>query len=328
MSPPRASVLRFPSKPVAATARDGVASARPGDAAAPSAVARAPALFQHRAAGTAEAGRRPTGRRLPLALAAAVRMLAAALLVALAGVPARAGLTAAELAGVAVTPPTGARLDLSLRGPKRPVVLIFADFTCGELCDAILAQTAGALAETGLSPARDYALAVVGIDPRDSLAQGRAFARAQVPPALLAQLTLLRPDAARLRRMTAALGYGFAYDAGNDRFAHPAVRFVLAADGRLSRVLPAFEAGPDELKAAILAAGRGAAIPFVRRLALYCYGYDPVTGRFSGLIERLTLLLAALTAIGLFSGIALALRRERRQRQGQPPGPAPREVDR
>ncbi len=39
-----------------------------------------------------------------------------------------------------------------------------------QLCDAVLSQTAGELAETGLSPQKDYAFVVVGIDPRDDAA--------------------------------------------------------------------------------------------------------------------------------------------------------------
>ncbi len=238
-----------------------------------------------------------------------IRVALLLLAIATAG-PARAGLTAAELAQVGVRPPPQARLDL---GFGRPTVLIFADVTCGELCDAILGQTAGALSQTGLSPKRDFALAVVSIDPRDGPEQARAFVAAQTPQALLSDLKLLRPDARRLRQMTQALGYDYVYDGENDRFAHPAVRFVLAADGSLSRVLPAFEAGPDDLKAAIRDARRGAAQTFVRKLALYCYGYDPVTGRYSLLIERVLMLLAALTALALGTAIAVALSRERRR---------------
>ncbi len=223
---------------------------------------------------------------------------------------ARAGLTSQELSRVGVDPPPDARLDL---GTGRPAVLVFADFTCGALCDAILAQTAGSLAETGLSPETDYALVVVGIDPRDDEAAATAFVEAQVPPALALHVAVLRPDAAELERMTRALGYGYVYDEGNDRFAHPAARYVLTADGDVSRVVPAFEAGAAGMKAAILDARRGVATSFARKLALFCYGYDPVTGRYSLLIERVMMLLAAITAIVVGSGIAIALRRERRR---------------
>ena len=234
---------------------------------------------------------------------------AALLLVALslAATPAAAGLSSAELDRVAVDPPSGARLDLGL---GRPAVLVFADVTCGELCDAILAQTAATLDETGLTAGEDYALVVVSLDPEDSEADAAEFVAAQAGGPEKA--VLLQPDAAELARMTSALGYGYAYDAEADRFAHPAARFILDRDGTLSQVIPAFRATPDEMRAAI----RGAAAPpagALQRLVLLCYGLDPVTGRYSLAIGRVLTALSLTTAAVVGGAIGIALWRERRR---------------
>ncbi len=234
---------------------------------------------------------------------------AALLLVALSLVstPAAAGLTSAELDGVSVEPPAGAKLDFDL---GRPAVLVFADVTCGELCDAIVAQTAATLDETGLAAGVDYVLVVVSLDPDDTDEAAAAFVAAQTAPTQ--QAILLRPDAAELAEMASSLGYGYAYDAEADRFAHPAVRFILGRDGTLSQVVPAFRATPDEMRSAIL----GAAAPpagVIQRLVLLCYGLDPVTGRYSLAIGRVLTALSLATAAILGAAIATALWRERRR---------------
>ncbi|MRX49918.1 hypothetical protein GI374_05530 [Paracoccus sp. S-4012] len=204
--------------------------------------------------------------------------------------------------------PPDAALPLGL---DVPAVLLFADFDCGDLCDAILGQTAAVLAQTGLTPGRDFRLVVVGLDPRDSAASAEAFLAAQTDPPLRAAATLLSPNGARLAAMTAALGYGYAWDAVNDRFAHPAAHYVIAADGRVRNVLPAFAASEADLRAAILGAGLGTG-PVATRLILFCYDLDPETGRYSLQIRRILMGLGLLTVASLLAGMTLAFRRERR----------------
>ncbi len=237
-------------------------------------------------------------------------MIRAALLLlasTLAPTAAEAGLTSAELDRVSVDPPPDARLDLGL---GRPAVLVFADVTCGELCDSILAQTAATLSDTGLVGGADYSLVVVSLDPNDTGAAAAAFVTAQTDPTQPA--ILLQPDDAELERMTAALGYGYAYDAEADRFAHPAVRFILGRDGALSQVIPAFRATPEEMRAAILDTAAPAA-GVIQRLVLLCYGLDPVTGRYSLAIGRVLTALSLATALIVGAAIGTALWRERRR---------------
>ncbi|MEZ5652331.1 MAG: hypothetical protein R3E87_17470 [Burkholderiaceae bacterium] len=225
----------------------------------------------------------------------------------LAASAAHGGLTPHQLSAVGITPPSAARLDLGL---NKPALLLFADFNCGTLCNATLAKTALDLSESKLSPVEDYTLVVVGIDPRDTEADARAYLSPRLPPSLQAQVSLLRPDAARLRQMTDALGYRFVFDADNDRFAHPAARLILAADGSLRQVVPALQGGTRELQSALRAAARYQEPALLQTIALYCYGFDPVTGRYSLLIERIMMLAAAITAMAVGTGIAIAVRRE------------------
>jgi protein SCO1/2 len=235
-------------------------------------------------------------------------MIRALVLIWLLAAPAWAGLSRAELDRVRVDLPPGAAWP---QAPGRPAVLIFADFDCAQICDAILAQTAGMLAETGLEPGADYLLIVVGLDPQDGALRARDALRRQTPEALRPALRLLQPGAAALARMTAALGYGYLRDPESGQFAHPAARYVLAADGAVRAVLPAFDAAPQDLRRAILAAGQGAPA-LVARLILLCYGLDPATGRHAPAIRRLLMALAALVVLGLGAGIGRALWRERR----------------
>jgi len=223
--------------------------------------------------------------------------------------PARAGLTQAEIDQVAVDLPAGAALPLGL---DLPAVLLFADFDCQKLCDAMLGQTAELLGETGLVAGEDYRLVIVGLDPRDSAEDAKDYVERQASPEMLPAITLLQPDEERLAQMTEALGYGYVFDEEFDAFAHPAAPYVLAADGSVSGVLPAFAASAAKLRETIIGARLGTGAT-ATRLILLCYGFDPVTGRYSLAIWRVLTVLSLFTLALLAGALATAFWRERRR---------------
>ncbi|ACA20105.1 conserved hypothetical protein [Methylobacterium sp. 4-46] len=241
-----------------------------------------------------------------------------ALLIALAPCAARAGLAASELAAAGLAPPAGARLPLGARVTDesgrslalgealggRPALLVPVDFTCRTLCGPALAVVAGALGETGLRPGADYRLIVLGLDPKDGLAEGRALLGAQVAdPALRAATVLLRADPAALADLTRSLGYRTAYDAEHDQYAHPSAALALTLDGHLARALSTLALDGPSLRLALLEAGRGAIGGVAGRLAVLCYGFDAARGIYTPAISRLLTLAGALTVAGL--GLAL-----------------------
>lgn len=234
----------------------------------------------------------------------------------LASGPAAARLVQADLARVAVAPPPGARapLDLAVTDARtgqpttlgqalggRAALLLPVDYTCGNVCDPMLSMSADALAATGL-PADDYALVLVGIDPRDDA----AAARRMLAETLGDRATSARPRAllvsdSALARLTGALGYSAVYDAGTDSFAHPAAALLLAADGRVARVLSPLALTGKDLRLALTEAGEGRVGSIADRLTLLCYGYDAARGVYTPLIQRI------LTVAGIVTIAAIAL---------------------
>lgn len=247
-----------------------------------------------------------------------------ALLLGLAA-PALAALTEAELASVELAPPPGARLppDLPLVDDTgravtpaglrtgRPAVLVLADFTCTTLCGTALAMAAGSLEAARLVPGVDYDFLVLGLDPRDGPAEAAALKEARLGRTpLAAGARFLTGDAATLSAAQAALGYRAQYDAGNDVYAHPLGALVLAADGRVSRVIGGLELEPAALRQALIETDRPAGL--VERLRLLCYGFDPLHGAYNALVKRALTIgtLATLAGLGLF--ILILTRRRRR----------------
>ncbi|MGU3540950.1 SCO family protein [Methylobacterium sp. A54F] len=251
-----------------------------------------------------------------------------ACLIAAAASPAAARLTQAELARVAVAPgpdarvpaglaftdaATGRRTTFADAAAGRPTLLLPVDYTCGNVCDPMLAMSGAAIEATGLDPAREVALVLVGLDPKDDAPAARRMVSEELgAPALARHVPALIGDAEAVGRLTAALGYGFVYDPGTDSYAHPAAALLLTPDGRVARVLSPLALNGRDLRLAVVEASEGRTGTLGDRLALLCYGFDAARGVYTPLVRRILSVAAAATIVAIALGILLLNRRARR----------------
>ncbi len=233
---------------------------------------------------------------------------------------AQAGVTKTQLDAVTVEAVAGATLPLSLsfaddHGAGRtlggamagkPAVLVFADYTCTNLCGPILSLTAAGLERSGLAPGRDYRFIVVGLDPKDGIGDARTMKAAQIGSntPLADATTFLTGTPGVTEAVTEAAGYRYVYDAEHDQFAHPAAVFVLAADGRIVRVLSGLGLSGADLRLALIDAGQGRIGSVLDQIRLRCFGFDAERGIYTASISRMIAIAAAATVVLLFGGIS------------------------
>lgn len=256
-----------------------------------------------------------------------MRRLLAILLLAWWPAAASAGLTQNEIGAVALAPPRGARAPLDIRfhdpgGAEitlgdavggRPTLLMPVDYTCKETCGPALSIAAGALRETGLAAGQDYSVVVVGIDPRDGLAEARRFTEGQIGGP---GVSVLSGDETAIRTLMRAIGYDYVVDPQNDAVAHPAGFVALAPDGRVTRALSSLALTPTDLKLALIEAGEGRIGSLAGRLTLLCYGFDPVHGIYTRQITTVLRVGGGVMVLAIASAIALmAWRGSRREAQ-------------
>ena len=241
-------------------------------------------------------------------------------------VPGRAAIVQRDLDQVGATPPPQAKLPLDLRlqgedGTSKPLrswlgatpaVLVLADYTCKTLCGPVISIASDALARSGLRPAKDFRLIVVGLDPKDTAADAARMKRAQVGSSgeMSEASAFLRGDADTVGALSRALGFSSVYDRARDQFAHPAAAFVITSDGRVARALPGLALDPTTIRLAIIDAGNGVVGTLTDHIRLLCYGYDPASGTYTVAIGRLLAASGGVTIAALILLIGLLLRRE------------------
>ena len=246
------------------------------------------------------------------------------------GQPAAAALAPDQLADVGVRPPPDASLPLDARLTDldgrpttlgdaiagRPAVVIFADYDCPQLCSPILALAGGALAKSGLAPGVDYRLVVIGFNPRASAADGRRMVGGQIgfETAVGRATTALMASEPVAARLTSAIGYHYAYDAENARYAHPVALLVVTANGRLSGVLSGLAISSGDVRLALVEAGKGAVGAIADQIQLLCYGFSASVGFYTDRVQILLGGAGVATLLAIAAGLIMLSRTAARRR--------------
>ncbi|HEY7509331.1 MAG TPA: SCO family protein [Vicinamibacteria bacterium] len=199
---------------------------------------------------------------------------------------------------------------------KRPVVLTIVYYDCPMLCTLSLNALASALATLSFDVGREFEVVTVSFDPREgpdlARAKKAAYLQRYKRKGADAGWHFLTGDEASLKRLTAAVGFRYAWDERTKQFAHPAGLLVLTPDGRISRYLYGVEYAPKDLKLAVMESGAGRIGSVIDQVVLFCYQYDPQTGRYGAVVMRIVRVLAVLTLGGLAFLIYTLRRTERR----------------
>jgi protein SCO1/2 len=215
---------------------------------------------------------------------------------------------------------TGATVTLQKYFTGRPVVLALVYYECPMLCTQVLNGLIGSLEGIAFDIGREFDVLVVSFDPGETPALAaekkrqyvRRYGRAGSEPGM----HFLTGRESSIRALAGAVGFRYAYDAAIDQYAHPAAVTVLTGEGRVSRYLFGIEFAPRDFKLALIDAADRRIGTALDQVLLFCYHYDPSTGRYGLVIMNLVRLAGALTVVVMAGSIFYSLRRERRRSQG------------
>jgi protein SCO1/2 len=209
---------------------------------------------------------------------------------------------------------TGQPVRLGRYFGSRPVVLSLVYYDCPMLCTLVVNGLASALGVLTLEPHRDFEIVTVSFNPADTPAHAAAkkamYLERYRRTGAAEGWHFLTGDPQSIARLTKAAGFRYAWDAATNQFAHPSGIIVLTPEGRLARYLFGIEYGPRDLRFALVEASSGRVGSRVDALLLFCYHYDPATGRYGLVIMRVIRLAGAATVLALATFIVVMVRRE------------------
>lgn len=194
----------------------------------------------------------------------------------------------------------------------RPVVLVLAYYDCPMLCGVVLTDLTASLKVIKLDAGRDFEVVVASIDPRETPQQAFATKR----DALVRYSRMGAEDGwhfltgsqPAIDALTRSVGFRYVYDPKSGEFAHAAGIVILTPQGRISRYLLGLEYPPRDVRLGLVESAGGKIGNLADQVLLYCFHYDPATGRYSAMAMNIVRLAAIATVLGL-GLLVVALRR-------------------
>jgi protein SCO1 len=196
-------------------------------------------------------------------------------------------------------------------GKDRPVVLAFVYFQCPMLCPLVMNGISSALKVVPFTPGKEFDVVLVSFDPKDTPEAANAKKRAHMQhwavPETADGWHFLTGTEQEIRRVTDAAGFTYEWDEETQQFAHVSGLLVATPDGRLSRYFYGVEFSPKDLRLALVDSGQGRLGSVVDELLLYCFHYDPSSGKYGAVFMNIMRLGGVLT-VGLILGFMVLMR--------------------
>jgi protein SCO1/2 len=204
--------------------------------------------------------------------------------------------------------------------PKKPVILAIVYYRCPMLCTLILDGVVNSLREMKFSPGQEFDVVAVSVDPKETpeLAadKKKAYLELYNRPATEKGWHFLTGDEANIKALADAVGYRYTYDAKTGQYAHASGIMVLTGKGRVARYFFGIEYPAKYLRLALVEAAQGKIGTPADKFALFCFQYDPMTGRYGLAIMRVTQVAGVATFLVLASFMLVMFRRDHQHRRG------------
>jgi len=211
---------------------------------------------------------------------------------------------------------TGTEVKLGSYFGKRPIVVALVYYDCPMLCTQVLNGMISSFKTLSLKPGQDFDVISISFDPRETPAL--AAAKKNVYVNYLPESTrvgantgwhFLTGNEENIRRVTEAIGFRYRFDQSTNQFAHASAIYVVTPEGKLSHYFYGIEYAPRDLRLGLVEASQNKIGSTVDQLMLYCYHYDPETGRYGAVVMNMIRLGGVITVFCI--GLLLLVLRKR-----------------
>jgi len=192
---------------------------------------------------------------------------------------------------------------------QKPVILTLVYYNCPMLCTQVLNGVESGLKELQTDIGKQFEVVTVSIDPTESHVLAKVKQEMYVGmygrPAAAQGWHFLTGDEPQIKQLADAVGFRYAYDPDTKQFAHASAIMLLTPEGKISRYFYGIQYPSRELRLGLVEASEGKIGTPVDQVLLFCYHYDPKTGKYGLLISRVIQAGGALTVLVL--GIAMLI---------------------
>lgn len=199
----------------------------------------------------------------------------------------------------------------------RPVILAFVYYECPMLCNQVLNGLTGSLKGLSFDAGKEFDVVAISFDTRENdrpdLAKNKkaSYLEHYNRPNTASGWHFLTGTQDAIDKATSAAGFSYKWDEANNQFAHAAGVMIVTPDGKLSRYFYGIDYSPKDIKFGIMESAASKVGDPADKLLLYCYHYDPASGKYGLAILRVIRFFGVLTLLGMGTMIFVFWRRNK-----------------
>ncbi|HEY2961983.1 MAG TPA: SCO family protein [Pyrinomonadaceae bacterium] len=207
---------------------------------------------------------------------------------------------------------TGREVKLGEFFGHKPVVLAFVYYDCPMLCTQVLNGMVTSFRVLPFQVGKEFDVVTISFDPRETPALAQSKKQKYVdylPEKMRADAAngwhFLTGDQANIDRITEAAGFHYRYDEATKQFAHASAIMVTTPQGKLSRYFYGIEYPARDLRLGLIESSANKIGSPVDQLLLYCYHYDPATGKYGAVVMNVMRIAGVITLLGIVAMLLL-----------------------
>ena len=201
---------------------------------------------------------------------------------------------------------SGQEVKLGQYFGQKPVVLALVYYDCPMLCTQVLNGMVTSFRVLPFQVGKEFDVVTVSFDPRENseLAARKKkvyvnYLPEKLRPAAANGWHFLTGDQTNIAKLTDAVGFRYYYDETTRQFAHASGIMVATPHGKLSRYFYGIEYAPRDLRLGLIESSAEKIGSPVDQLLLYCYHYDPATGKYGAAVMKIMRIAGVLTVLAL-----------------------------
>jgi protein SCO1/2 len=206
---------------------------------------------------------------------------------------------------------------------QKPIVLSLVYFDCPALCTEVLNGELRTMKAISLDLGKDFEAVTVSFEPKDTPALAKAkrdvYAGQYGRPGAADHWHFLTGEQQSIDALTNAAGFQYAYDSSIRQYAHAAAILVLTPDGRIDRYFYGVIYPARDVRLGLVEASEGKIGTLTDHALLYCYQYDPMTGKYGVVVMNVLRAAGGLTVLILGIFMTMMFLRERKRSIDVPP---------
>jgi protein SCO1/2 len=196
---------------------------------------------------------------------------------------------------------------------RKPMILNLVYYQCPMLCGEVLAGLESSLRVLKFDVGKEFDVLTVSFDPHETpemaTKKKAEFLKRYGRAGAAEGWHFLTGPQESIDALTKAAGFQYQYDPRTGQFAHATAIMVLTPEGKIAQYYYGVEYAPKDLRLGLIQASENKIGNLADQVLLYCYHYDPATGKYGAVIARVLQLSAGATVLGLGTLLVVLFRR-------------------